>query len=110
MQGGFIPDILLWLSYFYTKSELPMRIAWLYTSNYVAQIVGAFMATGILKLRGVHGIAGWRYLFLIEGLITLIAGFATFFLMPPGPTQTKAAWRPHGWFDERYVDFSKNRS
>jgi len=59
------------------------------------------MATGLLKLRGVGGKAGWRYLFLIEGGLTLLVGLCSFFLMPPGPTQTKAWYRPKGWFTDR---------
>lgn len=59
------------------------------------------MATGLLQLRGVNGKAGWRYLFLIEGGITLLVGLLSFFMMPPGPTQTKSWFRPHGWFNER---------
>jgi hypothetical protein len=39
-------------------------------------------------------------LFLVEGGITLIVGIATFFRMPPGPTQTKTWFRPKGWFTE----------
>lgn len=61
------------------------------------------MATGLLRLRGVGGRAGWRYLFLIEGILTLVVGIASYFMMPPGPTQTKAWFRPKGWFSERYV-------
>ncbi|THG99873.1 hypothetical protein EW026_g2565 [Hermanssonia centrifuga] len=100
-QGGFIPDVVLYLSYYYTTSELPIRLAWFWVSNYVASIVGAFLATGLLRLRGVRGVAGWRYLFLIEGGLTLIVGLLSFLMMPPGPTQTKAWYRPNGWFTER---------
>ena len=120
MQGGFIPDVVLYLSYFYTQNEckwhlffqyrtlslnvrfiVPIRMAWFWVSNYIAEISGAFIATGLLRLRGVGGKAGWRYLFLIEGGLTLIVGIASYFMMPPGPTQTKAWYRPKGWFTER---------
>ncbi|KAI0699337.1 MFS general substrate transporter [Cerioporus squamosus] len=109
MQGGFIPDVILYLSYFYTKSELPLRLAWFWVSNYLAEIVGAFIATGLLRLRGVGGKAGWRYLFLIEGGLTLAIGIASFFMMPPSPTQTKAWFRPKGWFSEREEVIMVNR-
>lgn len=56
---------------------------------------------GILRMRGVLGKAGWQWLFLLEGLLTLVIGIATFFNMPPSPTQTKAWFRPKGWFTER---------
>lgn len=121
LQGGFIPDVVLYLSYFYTKSEcmsrllilacsqlttavtVPIRLAFFWVSNYVTQITSAFLATGILRLRGVSGRSGWRYLFLIEGCLTLGVGLASWFLMPPGPTQTKTWFRPHGWFTNRFV-------
>ena len=72
-------------------------------SNYVAQLVSAFLATGILKMDGIRGQAGWRYMFLIEGGLTLLIGLASFYMMPPSPTQTRAWYRPKGWFTERYV-------
>ncbi|KIP11782.1 hypothetical protein PHLGIDRAFT_440441 [Phlebiopsis gigantea 11061_1 CR5-6] len=108
-QGGFIPDVVLYLSYYYKTKELPIRLAWFWVSNYVASIAGAFMATGLLRLRGINGKAGWRYLFLIEGGLTLLVGLISFFMMPPGPTQTKAWYRPNGWFTEREEVIIVNR-
>ncbi|RPD57141.1 MFS general substrate transporter [Lentinus tigrinus ALCF2SS1-6] len=109
MQGGFIPDMVLYLSYFYTKSELPLRLAWFWASNYVAEIVSALTASAILRLRGVGGQAGWRYLFLLEGCLTLLIGIISFFMMPPSPTQTKTWFRPKGWFTEREEVIMVNR-
>ncbi|CAA7268074.1 unnamed protein product [Cyclocybe aegerita] len=109
LQGGFIPDIVLYLSYFYTGPELPIRLAFFWLSNYISDILSAFLATGILRLRGVGGKEGWRYLFLIEGLMTLLVGIISFFLMPPGPTQTKAWFRPKGWFTDREEIIMVNR-
>ena len=39
--------------------------------------------------------------------MTLLIGILSFFLLPPGPTQTKAWFRPNGWFSDRYVDEMK---
>jgi len=100
---------VLYLSYYYTKTELPIRLGFFWVSNYIATIVSAFLATGILKLDGVGGRAGWRWLFLIEGLGTLAVGIFSFFLLPPGPTQTKAWFRPKGWFTEREEIIIVNR-
>ncbi|KAI0029490.1 major facilitator superfamily domain-containing protein [Vararia minispora EC-137] len=109
MQGGFIPDVVLYLSYYYTKNELPIRLAWFWISNYLSHIVGTLIGTAILQLDGVHGRAGWRYVYLIEGCLTAAVGVASFFMMPPGPTQTRAWFRPNGWFDEREEVIMVNR-
>ncbi|KAI0064885.1 allantoate permease [Artomyces pyxidatus] len=101
VQGGFIPDLILYMSYFYTKNELPYRLSLFWISSNICSIVASFLAFGILHMRGVLNKAGWRWLFLIEGLITLAIGIATFFRMPPSPTQTRTWFRPKGWFTER---------
>ncbi|TFK49343.1 allantoate permease [Heliocybe sulcata] len=99
--GRFIPDLVLYLSYYYTKTELPLRLAFFWMSSNACGVVASFIAYGVLHLRGTLGRAGWRWLFLIEGLLTLVIGIATFFMMPPSPTQTKTWFRPNGWFTER---------
>ncbi|KAF8551765.1 allantoate permease [Imleria badia] len=87
--------------HFYTKTELPIRLAGFWMSSNFCAIVASFLAYGILHLDGVAGKAGWRWLFLIEGLITFSMGVACFFSMPPSPTQTRTWFRPKGWFTER---------
>lgn len=50
-----------------------------------------------------------RWLFLLEGLVTLLLGFASFFLMPASAVQTKAWYRPKGWFNDRELAIVVNR-
>ncbi|KAI0916391.1 hypothetical protein AcV5_003347, partial [Taiwanofungus camphoratus] len=101
-EGGFIPDMVLYLSYFYKGDELPVRLSWFWGSTTFATIVGALLAAGILHMRGTHGWAGWRYLFLIEGIVTLAIGIIALFYLPPSPTQTASVFRgKDGWFTAR---------
>ncbi|KAH8547517.1 transporter-like protein [Umbelopsis sp. PMI_123] len=110
LEGGFIPDIVLYLSYFYKGDELPVRLSFFWVSLTSTTIIGSFLAYGILHLRGVNGWSGWRYLFLIEGAITLIIGVVSFFYLPPSPTQTKGWLRgKDGWFSEREEIIMVNR-
>lgn len=72
-------------------------------------IVTSLLAFAVFHLSGVHGWAGWRWLFLIEGLITLSIGLASFFMMPASVVQTKTWFRPNGWFTDREVSIVANR-
>ncbi|MCJ1311352.1 hypothetical protein MMC25_005023 [Agyrium rufum] len=107
MEGGFIPDVVLYLSYFYKNKELPVRLAFFWTSLISTNIVSSFLAYGILHLRGHNGWAGWRWLFAIEGGITALVGIISWLYLPPSPTQTKRHGikgllrSKEGWFTER---------
>jgi hypothetical protein len=114
IEGGFIPDNILYLSYFYTGWELPARLSWFWVSYQSTSIVSAFLAFGILRLRGHNGMEGWRWLFALEGMLTGLIGIASWFYLPPSPTQTASkAWNPfrgkNGWFNEREEKIMVNR-
>lgn len=109
LQGGFIPDLLLYMSYFWKGTELPFRMAVLFTSTRLASVVAPLLAYGVLRLRGYRGQEGWRWLFLIEGLLNLVVGLWSVFMMAPSPSQTKRWWRPKGWFTEKEEKILVNR-
>ncbi|KUJ12867.1 MFS general substrate transporter [Mollisia scopiformis] len=111
LQGGFIPDMNLYLSCFYSSAELPGRLSCWWSTMTSAIIIGAFMAFGILHLDGKHGVEGWRWLFLIEGIFTAVASLSAFFFMPASPTQTAGRLRgKKGWFTARDETIIVNRA
>jgi branched-subunit amino acid transport protein len=102
LEGGFIPDIVLYMSYFFKGKELPNRLALFWSSYISTQIVAAFLAYGIFHINSSNGWASWRWLFLIEGVLTGIIGLISWAYLPPGPTQTASWFRGRkGWFTER---------
>ncbi|CAG9985038.1 unnamed protein product [Clonostachys byssicola] len=110
IEGGFIPDAILYLSYFYTNKELPMRMSFFYCASNGTFIIAAFLAYGILHMRGIGGWEGWRWLFALEGGITFLIGVVSWFYLPPGPTQTASYFRgKDGWFSEREEVIMVNR-
>ncbi|KAK0611022.1 major facilitator superfamily domain-containing protein [Immersiella caudata] len=109
LQGGFIPDVILYMSYFFKGTELPFRLALFWMANRLTDVVAPLLAYGLLRLRGYRGYEGWRWLFLLEGLLTLVIGIWSFFIMVPSPTQTKAPWRRNGWFTEHEEKILVNR-
>ncbi|OBT56275.1 hypothetical protein VE04_02501 [Pseudogymnoascus sp. 24MN13] len=109
LEGGFIPDLILFLSYFYTSKELPIRLSFFWTALSVTGIISSLLAFGIFHLEGAHGVAGWKWLFLLEGLITFVIGVASFFMMPASAVQTTTWFRPKGWFTDREEAILVNR-
>ncbi|RDW63681.1 MFS general substrate transporter-57 [Coleophoma cylindrospora] len=108
-MGGFIPDSILYLSYFYKKSEMPIRLALFWFVDSMSGVIGSFIAYGVLHMRGVDGKAGWRWLFLIEALISFVIRAASFLFLVPGPTKTKTWWNPKGYYTEREEKIIVNR-
>lgn len=74
IEGGFIPDVVLYLSYFYKSKELPVRLSFFWGAYGLTYIVSAFLAYGILHLRGHNGLTGWQWLFALEGSLTALLG------------------------------------
>ncbi|KAF4626615.1 hypothetical protein G7Y89_g11542 [Cudoniella acicularis] len=108
-MGGFIPDSILYLSYFYKTNEMPIRLAFFWFTDSISGVIGSFIAYGVLHMRGVEGKAGWRWLFLIEAIISFVIGILSFLFLVPGPTQTKTWWNPKGYYTEREEKIIVNR-
>ena len=73
-EGGFIPGVILFATYFYKTKELSIRLACFWSTLNIARVISALLAAGILEMRGVGGKPGWFWLFLLEGLLTFVLG------------------------------------
>ncbi|KAL9096526.1 MAG: hypothetical protein Q9165_001523 [Trypethelium subeluteriae] len=99
-ESGFIPAGLYTITRWYKRDETSKRFAWFFIGNMLAQALSGIIAYGVLHMRGVSGLAGWQWLFLIEGLFTIVVGliFTTFF--PKGPANPTCYARIR-YFNER---------
>jgi hypothetical protein len=110
LEGGFIPDTILFLSFWYKSKELPIRLSYFWVTYEATSIVSAFLAFGFLHIRMSDGTGGWRYLFALEGLITGLIGIVAAVWMPASPTQTAGRFRgKDGWFSEHEEKIMVNR-
>ncbi|KAJ3914539.1 MFS general substrate transporter [Lentinula edodes] len=111
-EGGVIPATLIYLGSFYRSTELATRLAWFWGIQTIASAVSGLMASGLLQLQGVSGLEGWKWLFLVDGIITVVVAVLTWyvFYLPRNATLTKGGirgWKP--WFDERQVRIAVTR-
>ncbi|KAK0703885.1 major facilitator superfamily domain-containing protein [Lasiosphaeria miniovina] len=108
-EGGFIPGTILYATYFYTSKELSVRLAVFWSTLNVARVISALLAAGILKMRGIGGRTGWFWLFLLEGLLTVVIAIISFFYLPASPTNTTGAIFRKPWYTERQEVIMVNR-
>ncbi|KAF8431166.1 major facilitator superfamily domain-containing protein [Boletus edulis BED1] len=87
-EAVFYPGAIYLLSRWY--AQVAFRSAILYAGLLMSNAFGSFWAAGILgNMNGVLGIATWRWLFCIEGAITVFIGFQAMWLLPDYPHNTK---------------------
>lgn len=70
-EAGMYPALAITLTTFYTPKEQARRFAYLYLSVGLSGGFGGLFAYALLKLDGRHGIAGWRWLFIVEGCLSI---------------------------------------
>lgn len=89
-EAAFYPGAMYLLSRWYTRKELAFRSAILYSGLLLSNAFGSLIAAGILgNMQGKLGIAAWRWLFYIEGAITIFVGFQAMWLLPDYPNNTR---------------------
>ncbi|KAK7757428.1 hypothetical protein SLS62_000442 [Diatrype stigma] len=89
LEAGLFPGLTVYLTFYYTKGELALRVGYLFVSAAVAGALGGLLAYGIGHLAGVGGLSGWRWIMIIEGLPSIALGAAVFFLLPNDPAHAR---------------------
>ncbi|KAE8150843.1 major facilitator superfamily domain-containing protein [Aspergillus avenaceus] len=82
VEAIFFPGALFYLSLFYNRKQYALRTAILYSGSQLGNAIGGLFAIGILNLEGEHGLEGWRWLFLVEGVITVGLALILTFILP----------------------------
>ncbi len=81
-EAGFIPAILLYLTYWFPASRRSKVTALFLTGIPMSGVIGGPLSGWILEgMAGIHGLAGWQWLFLIEGIPTVLVGVVAFFYL-----------------------------
>jgi ACS family tartrate transporter-like MFS transporter len=94
-ESSFFPGMIVYLTHWFCARDRGRAIACLYAANPAAALIGSPLAGWLL---GVHwlSLAGWRWLFILEGIPAVVVGIITYFYMTDRPVQ--ATWLAH---DER---------
>ncbi|KAI9227891.1 MAG: major facilitator superfamily domain-containing protein [Piptocephalis tieghemiana] len=85
-EAGLFPGVLYYLSMWYTRSEQAVRIGIFFAAANIAGAFGGILAYGIARMDGIGGLEGWRWIFLLEGIPTILLALVCFFYLPDSPS------------------------
>ncbi|KAI5984381.1 major facilitator superfamily domain-containing protein [Pisolithus marmoratus] len=89
-EAAIYPGCLYLLSSWYTRKELGLRTAFLIAGGLMAIAFGSLWAAAVLgTMEGKLHIAAWRWLFFIEGIVTVAVGILSMWLLPDYPRNTR---------------------
>jgi MFS transporter, ACS family, tartrate transporter len=87
-EAGFFPGILVYLSHWFRREERAQAMAWFIAAQAIANLIGAPVSGWLLGIRWL-GLAGWRWLFVIEGVPAVVLGVVTVWFLTDWPRDAR---------------------
>ncbi|HEV2973193.1 MAG TPA: MFS transporter [Pirellulales bacterium] len=87
-EGGFFPSVIVYLSHWFRQEDRAKALASFALAMPLSSVIGYTFSAFFL-----NGLEGWRWIFVVEGILPILAGFTTIFLLPDRPANAK--WLPH---------------
>ncbi|MEI6244639.1 MAG: MFS transporter, partial [Acidobacteriota bacterium] len=88
-EAGFFPGMILYLTYWFPAAARGRAVANFMTATAIAGVIGGPLSGALLKLDGLAGLAGWQWLFVVEGLPAVVLGIVTLAYLPDGPASSR---------------------
>ncbi|KAF2175003.1 MFS general substrate transporter [Zopfia rhizophila CBS 207.26] len=90
VEAAFLPGALLILSKWYTRRELTTRNAILFCGNLISNAFSSLVGAGVLSnMEGTLGHRAWRWLYWIEGAVTMLIAISASFILPDLPHNSR---------------------
>ncbi|CAK7217446.1 hypothetical protein SCUCBS95973_003154 [Sporothrix curviconia] len=88
-EAGMFPGVILQMTYWYRPDEMSIRLLYFYCLGNFSGVFSGLLAYGFDYASGHGGLSGWQWLFLTEGLLTIVVGVLVFFFLPDFPPTAK---------------------
>lgn len=100
-EAGFFPGMIIYLTYWFPTRERARAVSRFMIATSLAGVVGGPLSSAVLRMDGWHGLAGWQWLFLTEGVPTILLGVSVLFLLRDRPDDAKwLSAAEKAWLDE----------
>ena len=88
-EAGFFPGVAFYLSNWFPKEYRTRMLAWFLVAIPASVVVGGPLSGILLEMDGLGGLAGWKWLFLFEGLPTVLLGIVFPWVLADRPEETR---------------------
>ena len=88
-EAGFFPGMVLYLTYWFPAERRAKAMSSFFVATAIAGVIGGPVSAVCLKMVGTAGLTGWQWVFLLEGLPSIVLGVAVLFILPDGPRQAR---------------------
>ncbi|HIA54416.1 MAG TPA: MFS transporter, partial [Candidatus Melainabacteria bacterium] len=99
-EAGFFPGMILYLTYWFPEKQRGVAVAKFMAAIPAAGVLGGLISSKILEMGGYMGLPGWKWLFLITGLPSVLMGIVTLFFLTDKPDNAK-------WLTEQEKEWLK---
>ncbi|KAE8152164.1 major facilitator superfamily domain-containing protein [Aspergillus avenaceus] len=93
LEAGYFPGCVYLLSSWYTRFDVQKRFSVFYLIGCVASALSGILAYGLMQMHGLQGLSGWRWIFIMEGVITGVIGILTIIFLVDFPDRAHKSWR-----------------
>lgn len=93
LEAGFFPSCVYLLSTWYTRYEVGKRYSVFYLLGCVASAFSGILAFGLMQMEGLADLGGWRWIFIMEGVLTCIIAALGYWLLVDFPDSTRKTWK-----------------
>ncbi|KAL2831010.1 major facilitator superfamily domain-containing protein [Aspergillus pseudoustus] len=84
-EAGLYPGVAFYITTWYCRHDAQLRQAMFFSAASVAGAFSGLLAFAIAKMDGVGGLEGWRWIFILEGILTVVVSVSAFFIIPDYP-------------------------
>lgn len=102
-EAGLFPALMYMVTLWFAPNDRPVAVGWIYTAPALALMLGNPLGGALMQLGGIGGLHGWQWMFMIEGIPSIIVGVVLLFKLPERPRNAR-------WLAKNEIDVLEQRA